>query len=125
MNRFFLLLSALLLITACQSIEPQTIATLSSNDPSIRGKEAYLNSPFVTAGDRVYMVGHQNGTFPELGWHIKGEMGGKVTQTNPKWRLQLQLSENATIEVKEGTSTDSSLVTNASNGLSIDCVVLD
>ncbi len=30
----------------------------------------------MTAGDRVYMVGHQNGSFPPLGWHIKGEMGG-------------------------------------------------
>ncbi|HKL91412.1 MAG TPA: hypothetical protein VJ880_09550, partial [Allomuricauda sp.] len=28
------------------------------------------------AGNRVYMVGHQDGTFPALGWHIKGEMGG-------------------------------------------------
>ncbi|MEJ2584934.1 MAG: glycogen debranching protein, partial [Robiginitalea sp.] len=44
--------------------------------PAISGKEAYLNSPCLTAGDRVYMVGHQDGSFPELGWHIKGEMGG-------------------------------------------------
>ena len=22
------------------------------------------------------MVGHQNGSFPEIGWHIPGEMGG-------------------------------------------------
>ncbi len=49
---------------------------LLSAAPSISGKEAYLGSPYVTAGDRVYMVGHQDGTFPELGWHIKGEMGG-------------------------------------------------
>ena len=41
----------------------------------IRGNPAYLASPFVTAGDRVYMVGHQDGSFPDLGWHIAGEMG--------------------------------------------------
>ncbi|MEM9144168.1 MAG: glycogen debranching protein [Bacteroidota bacterium] len=35
-----------------------------------------MDSPFVTAGNRMYLVGHQNGSFPELGWHIKGEMGG-------------------------------------------------
>ncbi|MCS4433807.1 glycogen debranching protein [Aquiflexum gelatinilyticum] len=40
------------------------------------GKAEYLSSPYVTAGDRVYMVGHQDGTFPDLGWHVKGEMGG-------------------------------------------------
>ncbi|MBT8310438.1 MAG: glycogen debranching protein [Bacteroidia bacterium] len=30
----------------------------------------------MTAGDRLYAVGAQNGTFPEIGWHIDGEMGG-------------------------------------------------
>lgn len=50
--------------------------SLLLNSPSIDGKSEYLPSPFVTAGDRVYMVGHQNGSFPELGWHIQGEMGG-------------------------------------------------
>ncbi|MBX2827167.1 MAG: glycogen debranching protein [Flavobacteriaceae bacterium] len=49
---------------------------LADGSPSITGKESYLESPYVTAGDRVYMVGHQDGTFPDLGWHIKGEMGG-------------------------------------------------
>ena len=44
--------------------------------PSLAGKPQYLASPFVTAGDRVYIVGFQDGSFPELGWHISGEMGG-------------------------------------------------
>ena len=44
--------------------------------PGIEGRPQYLSSPFVTAGDRAYMVGHQDGSFPELGWHIPGEMGG-------------------------------------------------
>jgi hypothetical protein len=39
-------------------------------------KKSYLNTPYVTAGDRLYMVGHQNGQFPDLGWHVTGEMGG-------------------------------------------------
>ncbi len=44
--------------------------------PSLKGKPQYLASPFVTAGDRVYIIGFQDGSFPELGWHISGEMGG-------------------------------------------------
>jgi len=24
----------------------------------------------------LYLVGHQNGSFPDLGWHVEGEMGG-------------------------------------------------
>ncbi|MDX1332020.1 MAG: hypothetical protein R3252_03240 [Robiginitalea sp.] len=53
-----------------------TFGDLLADVPSISGRDAYLSSPYVTAGDRVYMVGHQDGSFPELGWHIKGEMGG-------------------------------------------------
>ena len=49
---------------------------VTQNTSFVKGKPNYLTSPFVTAGDRVYMVGHQDGTFPDLGWHIKGEMGG-------------------------------------------------
>ncbi len=44
--------------------------------PSIKGQERYLASPSVTAGDRVYAVGHQDGSFPDIGWHVEGEMGG-------------------------------------------------
>ncbi len=43
---------------------------------SIEGTAEYLDSPFLTPGDRAYMVGHQNGSFPDLGWHVAGEMGG-------------------------------------------------
>ena len=67
------------LLFACGNPGPETgdsFRELLENTPAISGKEAYLSSPFVSAGDRVYMVGHQDGSFPELGWHIKGEMGG-------------------------------------------------
>ena len=59
-----------------QKVIPQSIATVFANAESIMGRPNYLDSPFNTAGDRLYMVGHQNGTFPDLGWHVKGEMGG-------------------------------------------------
>ncbi len=52
------------------------MSALLEDAPAISGKSAYLNSPYVTAGDRLYMVGHQDGSFPEIGWHVKGEMGG-------------------------------------------------
>ena len=47
-----------------------------NHGPSITGKSEYLKSPFVTAGDLLYLVGYQDGSFPEIGWHIQGEMGG-------------------------------------------------
>jgi glycogen debranching enzyme len=54
----------------------EDMSLLYKDSPSIEGTEAYLSSPYVTAGNRVYMVGHQDGSFPDLGWHIPGEMGG-------------------------------------------------
>lgn len=35
-----------------------------------------LSDPYVTAGDRAYLVGTQDGRFPDRGWHVEGEMGG-------------------------------------------------
>jgi hypothetical protein len=32
--------------------------------------------PYVTAGDRTYLIGTQDGSFPDLGDHVPGEMGG-------------------------------------------------
>lgn len=68
---------ALLLLSGCaQETTTESFRDALSETASIPGKPAYLNSPFVTSGNRVYMVGHQDGSFPEIGWHIKGEMGG-------------------------------------------------
>ncbi len=69
----------LLLLAYCSTGEKQTGSNFyqqTSGLPYIEGKTQYLTSPFVTAGDRVYMVGYQDGSFPDLGWHIDGEMGG-------------------------------------------------
>lgn len=63
----------------------------------LSGNEAYLSSPFVTAGDRVYLVGHQDGTFPDLGWHVEGEMGGI-------WLHPIKLIDGFTASVSTGES---------------------
>ncbi len=44
--------------------------------PQLTGKSDYLMSPFTSAGDRVYLIGNQDGSFPDMGWHVEGEMGG-------------------------------------------------
>lgn len=56
--------------------QPSSLLGLAENAEFITGKPEYLQTPFVTAGDRLYMVGHQDGSFPDLGWHVPGEMGG-------------------------------------------------
>ncbi|MCP9763618.1 glycogen debranching protein [Lacihabitans soyangensis] len=59
-----------------QKTVSKSIASLFTNSEKIQGKPEYLASPYAAAGDRLYMVGHQDGTFPDLGWHVQGEMGG-------------------------------------------------
>ena len=66
----------------------------------LEGKQEYLDSPFVTAGDRVYMVGHQDGSFPELGWHITGEMGGV-------WNHPIKLLDGFSLEISEENTGES------------------
>jgi len=34
------------------------------------------HQPYVTAGDRAYLIGTQDGNFPDMGQHVPGEMGG-------------------------------------------------
>jgi len=63
---------------------------------NITGRTEYLHSPCVTAGDRVYLVGHQDGRFPDLGWHIAGEMGGL-------WDHPIKLMDGFTATIKDGT----------------------
>ncbi|NER09449.1 hypothetical protein SAMN06265375_1011046 [Muriicola jejuensis] len=70
------LLFTAFILFGCSSPVPVSFGEVLKDSPSIIGKAEYLKSPFVTAGDRVYLVGHQDGSFPELGWHITGEMGG-------------------------------------------------
>jgi len=76
-NPTSIIILILILIHSCTS-NPVTgdFSEVVEDSRFIKGKKDYLNSPYVTAGDRLYMVGHQNGTFPDLGWHVKGEMGG-------------------------------------------------
>jgi hypothetical protein len=38
-----------------------------------------LNRPFSLCGRRCYLIGHQNGLFPDIGSHRIGEMGGVWT----------------------------------------------
>src|SRR5687768_10502130 len=62
-------------VTAQQS-KAGSIAHVFRNTEQIGGNRQYLQSPFNTAGDRLYMVGYQDGSFPAIGWHLTGEMGG-------------------------------------------------
>lgn len=89
-----------LLVAGCSAQEtknsPSFYKKISALE-SIKGKSQYVASPFAAAGDRVYMVGQQDGSFPDIGWHITGEMGGI-------WDHPIKLMDgfSAAVKAKEG-----------------------
>ena len=97
------LLAGSLSMTSCKDDKPAQEPEVNTNSmsgwtagsPNIDGRPEYLDSPFVAAGDRVYMVGHQNGSFPDLGWHIKGEMSGI-------WNHPIKLMDGFDIVLQDG-----------------------
>jgi glycogen debranching enzyme len=95
-----LIATSALLLTRCSSPDQNTELITKVFTDSIEGKPQYLQSPFVTAGDRVYIVGYQDGTFPDLGWHITGEMGGV-------WDHPIKLMDgfSAFINIKEDSNS--------------------
>lgn len=98
MTRRILAMAIAVIFAACEQETTNQIGQLLEGSPSIDGKSAYLPSPNFTSGNRVYMVGHQDGSFPNIGWHIKGEMGGI-------WDHPIKLMDGFDINLKWGNET--------------------
>ncbi|TNF43322.1 MAG: glycogen debranching protein, partial [Cytophagales bacterium] len=98
-SKIFPFLAAVLLFSCQESLLPeQTIFQDLSTQEGLTGKADYLGSPFSAAGDRVYLIGHQNGQFPDLGWHVEGEMGGI-------WLHPIKLMDGFTASLSLGEQT--------------------
>jgi len=79
-----------LVLMATLAVEPRaaqvspdaTIPSLATNDyaahilAGISNQGRTKQQPYVTAGDRTYLIGTQDGNFPDMGQHTPGEMGG-------------------------------------------------
>jgi len=89
-------LALAILLAGCQNSPRSLLANL--NEEGITGNAEYLGSPFFTPGDKVYLVGHQDGSFPDLGWHVTGEMGGI-------WIHPIKLMDGFTANVIMGESS--------------------
>ncbi|MGH2752174.1 MAG: glycogen debranching protein [Actinomycetota bacterium] len=61
-------------------VSPPLSATRASAvptaDPERSTRADLADKRWVAAGDRAYVIGAEDGTFPPMGWHIRGEMGG-------------------------------------------------
>jgi glycogen debranching enzyme len=96
-KNFYLLIISLSLwaLISCQGEKEPSFVDIFEKLEGLVGKKEYLNSPYLTAGNRLYMVGHQNGSFPDLGWHVKGEMGGI-------WNHPIKLMDGFTVQLSQG-----------------------
>ena len=95
----FLFLVSFVLGSCKSTLSPEaTLFEDLANLEALQGKKEYLASPFVAAGDRVYLIGNQNGAFQDMGWHVEGEMGGI-------WLHPIKLMDGFTASVTHGSQT--------------------
>lgn len=81
-----------------QSNRLSLISPQFMNAPFLKGKPTFLQTPYNTAGDKLYMIGHQDGSFPDLGWHVKDEMGGI-------WHHPIKLMDGFEVSIDIGTKS--------------------
>jgi glycogen debranching enzyme len=67
-----------IVVAACVLILIATVAGAQPNPDGPRRSTALdlADKRYVAAGDRAYVIGSEDGRFPPMGWHIRGEMGG-------------------------------------------------
>ncbi|WP_199174899.1 glucosidase family protein [Halegenticoccus soli] len=51
-------------------------APIDVDSPALSVADRLEDRRYVVTGDRAYVVGTQDGRFPAMGWHVRGEMGG-------------------------------------------------
>jgi glycogen debranching enzyme len=76
---FWSMWSRLLLLCVVLLAPPALAAQADSLAPALAGLSNHGQTgdkPYVTAGTRTYLIGTQDGNFPDLGEHLPGEMGG-------------------------------------------------
>ena len=83
---------------ACQSrngwvndnLDVEVIQTIMSGLSNQSGQGV---NPYLTAGDKTYIIGTQDGNFPDLGSHVPNEMGGV-------WNHMIKLLDGFWLQVK-------------------------
>ena len=86
------LLAAALARPLVSQSEPVTAAM-----EGISNRGRHPDQPYVTAGDRAYLIGTQDGGFPDLGTHVPGEMGGL-------WIHPIKLADGFWATVRDASS---------------------
>src|SRR6476646_8989367 len=96
----------LLLIIAQFSFAQNASTYINQIMSGISNKGHNKTKPYLTAGDRTYIVGTQDGNFPDLGSHVKGEMGGL-------WMQPLKLMDGFWVKLSDADKRSEALLKDA------------
>src|SRR5437763_3625194 len=90
----FIAVSLLFSINVHFSFAQNTSTNVDQIMAGISNNSHNKNNPYLTAGDRTYIVGTEDGNFPDLGSHVPGEMGGL-------WMQPLKLMDGFWVKLSE------------------------
>ncbi|MCC8152753.1 MAG: hypothetical protein LIP01_00155 [Tannerellaceae bacterium] len=88
MNKYFSFCFIVLL-----SCNQGVVETDFSMHTALQGVNSTTGKPdngeylYVTAGNTLYSIGNQYGQFPEIGFHVPGEMGGVSGNILLNWQM--------------------------------------
>ncbi|WP_273843646.1 glycogen debranching protein [Rubrobacter calidifluminis] len=66
----------ILLFALCSALPAAARTTHHTSSPTLSVDSRLEDRRYVVAGDRAYVVGTEDGLFPAMGFHTRGEMGG-------------------------------------------------
>ncbi len=104
--------SAMILLSLCLAANAAAMPVQGDSAISVmagRSSEGRTgDKPYVTAGTRAYLIGTQDGNFPDQGEHLSGEMGGA-------WLHPIKLIDGFVATVSEPASGRESALSTASD----------
>ena len=94
MKNLKILILFFIVLLSCNKneIKEYAIADEISKMTSIEGKKGNGDYLYITSGSKLYSIGNQKGNFPEVGFHVEGEMGGI-------WSHPIKLLDGFNVEI--------------------------
>ena len=104
---FYCLLSVCILLSLSQCASEYNSDSYTApyfSGVNSMGKTA--QKPYLTAGDKSYIIGTQDGLFPDMGGHVRGEMGGI-------WTHPIKLADGFWLKITDETNHNENLLSAA------------
>lgn len=110
MKKTFFISLAILAFTSCgfNKWSKNSDPRIDSLFMGLKGNNSQLQNPYITAGLKSCIIGSQDGSFPDIGNHVKNEMGGI-------WSHPIKLADGYWLRLSDGKDNSAVLLNKASN----------